>query len=346
MLFFALSGLINGLSSSFVGLLVYLKNRKETLNKVFGLMCLSIAVWGFSYFAWQMSTTKESALFWTRALMVGTIFIPVTFLHVVLVFLDLHYTKKKLLILIYILAFIFFCLNFTPLFVKDVTPELYFPYWPKPGIFFHPFILLFFGCVIYSWILLLKAYRKSGGLWRGKILSILAASLIGFLSGPTNYFLWYGVPVPPYWTILVALFPIIITYAILKYYLFYIRVILTELLVGAFSILLFIQIFFSNSVLEYIWNISIFVIFLFFGYFFIKSVLKEIKLRQQLGEASWGVLEAGMKLSDDFKKVMADRERILKEWFLSDINKELEANALRNKIKELEEKLREKGESI
>jgi hypothetical protein len=51
-----------------------------------------------------------------------------------------------------------------------------------------------------------------------------------------------------------------------------------------------------------------------------------------------------MKLSEDFKKVMADRERILKEWFLSDINKELEANTLRNRIKELEEKLRKKGE--
>jgi len=40
---------------------------------------------------------------------------------------------------------------------------------------------------------------------------------------------------------------------------------------------------------------------------------------------------------------VAARENALKEWFLSDVNKELEANALRNKIKELEEKLREKG---
>jgi len=39
---------------------------------------------------------------------------------------------------------------------------------------------------------------------------------------------------------------------------------------------------------------------------------------------------------------MADRKKILNEWFLSDVNKELEMNSLRNKIKELEEKLREK----
>jgi len=41
--------------------------------------------------------------------------------------------------------------------------------------------------------------------------------------------------------------------------------------------------------------------------------------------------------------VMVERENLLKEWFLSDVNKELEINSLKNRIKELEEKLREKG---
>jgi hypothetical protein len=41
--------------------------------------------------------------------------------------------------------------------------------------------------------------------------------------------------------------------------------------------------------------------------------------------------------------VTTDREKILKEWFLSDVNKELEVNALKNKVKELEGKS-EKGE--
>ena len=59
----------------------------------------------------------------------------------------------------------------------------------------------------------------------------------------------------------------------------------------------------------------------------------------------WKVLEQGEKVQENFKQEgeMADRKKILNEWFLSDVNKELEANALRNKIKELEEKLREKG---
>jgi hypothetical protein len=36
------------------------------------------------------------------------------------------------------------------------------------------------------------------------------------------------------------------------------------------------------------------------------------------------------------------KEEFLKEWFLSDVSKELEINALKSRIKELEEKLREK----
>jgi len=48
------------------------------------------------------------------------------------------------------------------------------------------------------------------------------------------------------------------------------------------------------------------------------------------------------KVSENFKKVMADQRKLLKEWFLSDVNKELEINTLRSKIKELEEKLKEK----
>ena len=59
-----------------------------------------------------------------------------------------------------------------------------------------------------------------------------------------------------------------------------------------------------------------------------------------------GVFLEGEKVSENFKKVMADRKELLKEWFLSDVNKELEANALRGRIKELEEKLKEKEEKI
>ena len=92
-----------------------------------------------------------------------------------------------------------------------------------------------------------------------------------------------------------------------------------------------------------VFQFIIFVIFIFFGHLFFKSILKEIENKQRIGEAGWKVLEQGEKVSENFKKVVTARENALKEWFFSDVNKKLEINALRNKIKELEEKLRGKG---
>jgi len=338
MLFDAVTGLINAIGSAVLGLLVYLKNKKNNLNKTFGVLCLSITIWSFFYFLWQLSATEKSALFLTRALMAGSIFIPVTYLHFILVFLGLDQEKKNLIISGYILSFIFQISNFTSFFVKNVAQELYFPYWPKPGIFFHPFLLMFFSYFGYGIYLLFKAYQETLGIKKAQIKYSLVASLIGVLGGSTTYFLWYDIPIPPFGNVLVVLYVILTAYAITKYHLFDIKLILTELLVGIFSTLLFIQIFLSNSLWQYLWNIIVFIVFLFFGSLFITSILKEIAIKLKIGEASWKVLEQGEIVSENFKKVMTDKEKLIKEWFLSDVNKELEVSALKNKIKEFEEK--------
>jgi len=95
MLFYAITGLINAVGSAFLGLFVYSKNRKENINKTFGLLCLSIVLWSFPYYIWQLSNTEKIALLWSRVLMVGAIFIPVTYLHFVFTFLGLYQKKKK-----------------------------------------------------------------------------------------------------------------------------------------------------------------------------------------------------------------------------------------------------------
>ena len=223
-----------------------------------------------------------------------------------------------------------------------MVPKFSFRFWAVPGPLYHFYLLMFFGYAIYCWYLLFKGYQKSSGVMREQIKYVLLGTLIGFVGGSTNYPLWYNVNIPPLGNSLVAIYVILVAIAIMKYHLFDIKLILTELLVGVFSILLFVQIFLSNSAWQYLWNIIVFIVFLFFGYLFIKSILKEIAIKQRMGEASWKVLEQGEKVSENFKKVMTDREKLLKEWFLSDVNKELETNSLRNKVKELEKEIKEK----
>ena len=86
--FYALTALVNAVTSSIFGIFVYFKNKKRGVNKTFALTCLVTAIWSYSYFAWQISPTENTALFWTRALMAGAIFIPICYLHFTLELLN------------------------------------------------------------------------------------------------------------------------------------------------------------------------------------------------------------------------------------------------------------------
>jgi len=282
MLFYAITGLINAAASTFLGFLVYLKNQKANINKIFALFCSSIAIWGYSYFIWQTSTDKETALFWSRALMIGAIFMPITYFHFITAFLGIHQKKKNLLILGYSLSFIFLILNFTPLFVKSVECELSFLYWPKPGIAYHPFLLTFFLYFFYSWYLLYKALPQATKILQIQIRYLLIGSIVGFFGGATNYFLWYDIPIPPFGSILITFFTILTAFAATKYHLFEIKVILTELLVGVIGLLLLVQAMTAENFTWQIFGLGLFVLFCVFGYLLIKSVILEIQRRQEI----------------------------------------------------------------
>lgn len=75
-------------------------------------------------------------------------------------------------------------------------------------------------------------------------------------------------------------------FAIIKRELFGIRVVLTTLFVGLIGILLFLDtLFFTPTFSLQILKGVILIIFIFFGYSLIRSILREIKLREQLQEA-------------------------------------------------------------
>ena len=82
--------------------------------------------------------------------------------------------------------------------------------------------------------------------------------------------------------IFILIFLGIVGYAISKYQLMNIKVILTEFLITVIALVLLIQFILSETIFEYIWEGILLLAFLFFGYLLIKSVLNEIKLREKL----------------------------------------------------------------
>jgi len=225
---YAFSGLLNGIATSVLGCFVFLKNRKRIINKTFGAFTISMGIWSYSYFLWMIAGNEGTALFWSRALMVGAIFIPASYLQFVFALLNMHREKKPIISFCYALSFSFFLLNFSPLMVKSVTPIMYFPYWPEAGSIYSIFLLFFFTCAGYSIFLLFKSFKKSSGVKRNQLKYVFVGTLLGYLGGSTNYPLWYHIKIPPVGNALVTIYVFIVTYAIVTYRLMDITVAITR----------------------------------------------------------------------------------------------------------------------
>ncbi|MDD5729671.1 MAG: ATP-binding protein [Candidatus Omnitrophica bacterium] len=147
----------------------------------------------------------------------SAIFIPIVYLHHLFVFFDIYKKKKKIIYYGYIGGLFFLILDFTPLFVKSLSPKLIFNFWPNPGIAFHPFLALWFWYVIYGTLIIIEEYRKSIGFRKVQLRYVLLATFIGWFGGLSNYPLWYNIHYLPYGNILVSGYIIILTYAILRH---------------------------------------------------------------------------------------------------------------------------------
>ena len=163
--YYAFSGLFVMIASLAMGFFVFLRNKKGSINITFLIFTLTIALWSFGYFFWQISNNEQTALFWSRFLIAGAIFIPPSYLHLTYnLSLILSEKIKKLVIWSYALSFVFFIFNFTPLFINRVEPILSFKYWPMPGLVFHPFLALWLISMIYATYLLLSNSRHFEGI--------------------------------------------------------------------------------------------------------------------------------------------------------------------------------------
>ena len=233
--FYALTALINGCVAAVLGFFVYFKNRERIINKTFGAFCFFVAVWSFAYFFWQISTTQETALFWSRALMAGAIFITICYFHFILELLNKAREKKRILVIGYLLFFFFFLVNFTPFFVAGVSQKLTFQFWPDAGILYLPFLLIWFFYAFYAVYLLLQAHSVFTGVAKNQIKYILIGTIVGYLGGATNYPLWFDVPVAPIGNWTAAFYLAVVAYAIVKYRLLDIRLVLSKGAVYIFS---------------------------------------------------------------------------------------------------------------
>ena len=294
--FYAIGILISALLNTYFGALVYLKNRKALLNKLYGLLCLAFTIWSYSWFVLLLLKNRYFySLFLARLLNFGAIFIPIFYFHWVCVFLGEEKRKKKLILFGYFASLIFSMICWTPFYIKGTHSILFFPHWPTAGSFYIWYLIFgYFLFVVYGLFLLSIHFIKSKDVRKNQIKYVILGSLMGFLPGAINFPLMYNIV--PFGRFIIPLmffllgifipFPAPLSYAVIEYRLMDIQIILTEILVGVIGILLLIQIFAAPTFWWKIVNGIIFILFCVFGYLLIRGVFREIRRREELEKIS------------------------------------------------------------
>ncbi len=225
---FAFSGLLIGISSTAMGVWVLMKNSSSPVNRLWAIFCVSVAFWGFGGCAFGLAKDASSALLFLRLTYVGVIFIPVLFYHFVVVFLELH--RRKSLVVAYLISIIFLMADATPLMLGNMTwmfGQFYFLC--PPGVLY-PYFVLFFvfmtsASLINLWYFMKKIENE---LRRTQIKWFLMATAIGFIGGSSCFLPVFGIKIYPYGNFTVALYPIIMSYAIIKHQLLDIKVVIRK----------------------------------------------------------------------------------------------------------------------
>jgi two-component system nitrogen regulation sensor histidine kinase GlnL len=194
-LYCIVTAFLNALSSVVLGLSVLFKDPGKRQNHLFSWFTVSFAAWSFFYLFWQFAETADQALFYSRMLLGCSTFIPISYYHFVS---RLTGNSGRLEIRIgYVFAVIIAGFTLTPYLVSHVEPKMMFPYWPKGGPVFIPYIILFAYYTVRAWMVLFSAYRKSSHGRRNQLGYVCFSTVLGWVGGLTNFLLWFDIPVPP-----------------------------------------------------------------------------------------------------------------------------------------------------
>ncbi|MCP6718787.1 MAG: ATP-binding protein [Patescibacteria group bacterium] len=298
-----------------LSLLVYRQNPKGKLNKIFVFMVVLMFLWvNFAYFARTIGQDQIdlAELFLKIAWFVTPLFF--TFLY----FLVIHLLKeeKEYLLLNKIVLFAggsaALVVGFTNFIIKGiefVNGDLAIIY----GIGMWFFLGVGFFLISATLYPLIKAYLKFSYERREKIEYFLIGILIFYLGNTIfNIVLpsMFGIVRFYYLGDYSAIFLLGFTaYAIVKRELFGIKIVLTTLLVSLIAILLLFDIFIlTQEPLTQLFKGLLLIIFLYFGYLLIKSVLREIALRAEL-QKTYKELEKLDKAKSEFISIASHQLR-------------------------------------
>lgn len=231
---FWLSSILSTLTNFIIAFFLLFKGRGA--NKLFGAVALSVGVWslGSSVYSILPYSNYKLALIWYQIAFTGVIFVPVFFAHFSIAFFKLK--RQVLIIMIYALALTFLFFNWfneSKYFLGTLEFSFNQFYWmdwvrDKSMVWLFFYISFYWVLLFYSFILLLKHYKNSKGLFRTQLKYFILGSLIGWIGPHGDYLSVFRLDIYPYTNFFIAIYPCVIAYAIIKYRLMDVTIAITR----------------------------------------------------------------------------------------------------------------------
>jgi len=246
---YGISNFLIAITSLAISILVFVHGAQNKTNRIWVMLSMSIATYGFGAYMVSLSRSPDTAFFWWQIAYIGIIMIPIMFYHFVCSFLGIK--RPRMLKIMYAVSFAYLLLCFlrrdiflgqVSLFFKD--SKIFAPgYWVYPASpFLKSFIIFFFiGTAIVSHIEMIKGYRKTASSKnRNQIRYFFLGTITGFIGGGTSFLPCFGIAMYPVFNIALIIYPLITSYTIFKYRLMELSVVITRttIFVAVYSLLL------------------------------------------------------------------------------------------------------------
>ncbi|HNX10706.1 MAG TPA: ATP-binding protein [bacterium] len=230
-----------------LGLIVLLKGKKATINRLFFFVAFVCALWEFCTLMMFNSPDEAGIMFWDRLVYAGVVFFPAVEYHFSCAVTYYNRQRRWILALGYLLSVFFLYLTWTPYLVDKV-------YYYRWGVhtqaqighhFFFAFFILYVVAFLFNFI---KQYRiTTVKVDKSRLTYYLVAFTILNVLGGAGFLPAYKIFVYPIFLIAPLIFSILITYAIILHGLMNIKLILRRSLVYFFS-------FISILIPAFIWQ--------------------------------------------------------------------------------------------
>jgi signal transduction histidine kinase len=195
---------------------------------------LAVAVWGFGCFIVGIASNEASAKFGWKFAHVGGIFVGVFFYHVTCIFCELKRNKSIMTTYVIGIFYLFFTVMTDQ--VIDRTRFIFGLFYNDATWLFSIMISLWLFSVVWSFIELVRFFPKTKGIKRTQTKYIVLGFLTGFVGGISTFFPEFRIDILyPFGNFTIPIYCIIVTYAILRYRLMDINIVVKKTAVYSLS---------------------------------------------------------------------------------------------------------------